>query len=392
MRMQARGWHVWPMAAACLAASLPRGICAQEANPFAPQGPSSRPAPVRDVLSSAQWATLERTVGRGLDWLARNQQADGSWYTLSTGQPGVTALCVLAFLSAGHEPGKGRHGAVIDRGLNYVLAAQHPDGLLARHYPSMPMVSNNPSHTAIYNHAIAGLMLSEAFGMTHGQTHAQIRKTIEAALGYTRQRQLDRKKWEGDLGGWRYVKPWPVSDSDLSVTSWQLMFLRSCRNAGFDVPAAHIDEAMEYVKRCYDPRSGRFLYALYGENRRSSRGMTGAGILALSLGGLHGTEAARTAGDWVLNHPYDQFNARVEYHDRFFYGAFYCSQGMFQLGGRYAAEFYPVLLRTLATHQQASGCWDAEANIDEVYGNTYSTALAVLALTPPYQLLPIFQR
>ena len=40
----------------------------------------------------------------------------------------------------------------------------------------------------------------------------------------------------------------------------------------------------------------------------------------------------------------------------------------------------------------ADGSWDAESNRDGQFGNVYTTALAVLALTPPYQLLPIHQR
>ena len=79
--------------------------------------------------------------------------------------------------------------------------------------------------------------------------------------------------------------------------------------------------------------------------------------------------------------------------DRFFYGAFFCSQAMFQLGGDYWRGFYPILLRTLTDNQRADGSWHLESwGTDRRYGNVYTTALAVLALSPPYQLLPILQR
>lgn len=358
----------------------------------APQSSRAHARIPQDVLTGQEWDQLARSVDRALAWVASRQRGDGSFPSLEAGQPGVTALCALAFLSRGHLPGEGRYGPAIDKSIRFVLSCQQPDGLLTRLYPHMPMWSNNPSHTAIYNHAVAGLMLSEVYGMTRGETSGRIRAAIEPALDYTRKRQLSPKKREGDKGGWRYVKPWPVSDADLSITSWQLMFLRSSRNAGFDVPSQYVDEAMAYVNRCYDPRRGVFLYALYGENRRSSRAMTGAGILALSLGGLHHTEPAQQAGRWLLEHPFDRFNQRLTYHDRFFYGAFYCSNAMFQLGGQYWADFYPTMLRTFLVHQRPDGSWVEEAGMDEVYGNAYSTAMAVLAMTTPYQLLPIFQR
>jgi len=121
------------------------------------------------------------------------------------------------------------------------------------------------------------------------------------------------------------------------------------------------------------------------------RAVTGAGIVSLSLAGLHQTEMARQAGRWLLDHPFDRYMGTVGRCDRFFYGAFTCSQAMFQLGGRFWAEFYPVMARTLVEAQHPEGWWDKEKR-DMAYGWVYSTAMAVLALSPPYQLLPIFQR
>jgi hypothetical protein len=170
------------------------------------------------------------------------------------------------------------------------------------------------------------------------------------------------------------------------------MFLRSCRNAGFDVPSPPIDEALAYVKRCFDPEKHHFWYALRGKEHVWTRAMVGAGILSLSLGGQHESQMAQQAGNWLLQHPFDQYRVKDSDHDRFFYGAFYCSQAAFQLGGKHWKEFYPVLCRTLVGNQRPDGSWDPELRSDDMYGNAYSTAMAVLALSPPYQLLPIFQR
>jgi len=348
------------------------------------------PPPGRDILTPAQWKQLDQSVDRALAWLASQQRHDGSFPTRDTGQPGVTALCVLAFLSRGHSPGEGRYGTVIDNGIAYVLQCQNTDGLIARVHPAVSRGIRS-AQCAAYNHAIGGLMLSEVYGTTSGDTHRRIRAAIEAALSHTLGNHPSPKRQPEDEGGWRYEKRWQSSDSDLSVTSWHLMFLRSCKNAGFDVPAQAVDKALAFVQRCYDPRTRTFWYALRGSEHVTTRAMTGAGILSLSLGGRHQTEPARHAGEWLLRHPFDVYRAQ-QGQDRFFYGAFYCTQAMFQLGGRYWSEFYPTLAHTLVTHQREDGSWDVEPAIDFQYGNTYTTALSVLALTTVDQLLPIFQR
>ena len=129
-----------------------------------------------------------------------------------------------------------------------------------------------------------------------------------------------------------------------------------------------------------------------GDKLLVNAGGRGAGIVALSLGGEHRTEMAIRAGDWLVRKPFNRYQETVGIGDRYFYGAFYCSQAMFQLGGRYWERFFPGLLDTLVRNQLPDGSWEKETYGDPMFGRTYTTALAVLAITPPYQMLPIFQR
>lgn len=345
------------------------------------------------VLSAEGWNTVDESVDRALAWLARQQKADGSFPSSDSGQPAVTALCLLAFLSDGHLPGEGDYGATIDAGINFVLSCQQAKGVIS--YRPIPHhhVPHEPGHTGIYNHAIGGLLLTEVYGMLDSERSSRIRPMVEAAIEYTRTKQTEPKENPIDNGGWRYIHRWNQARSDLSVTSWQLLFWRSGKNAGFEIPSEWIDEAMDYVLRSYDEREGVFLYALHGPDRTYGRGMVAAGILALSLGGMHDTPMARRAGDWILAHPVDRYNQTVMGHDRFHYGVFYCSQAMLQLGGQYWDRFYPQMVKTVTENQSPQGWWiPEEAGGDRIYGNAYTSALMVLALTAPYQLLPIFQR
>src|SRR4051812_8757291 len=122
-------------------------------------------APALDVLSAGQWKKADDSVDSGLAWLALKQQPDGSFPTAASGQPAVTSLAVMAFLSRGHLPGAGSYGKQLDRAIDFVLAQQQPEGLLFGSSTEMPVTDwNQGAHTANYNHAICGLMLGEVFG------------------------------------------------------------------------------------------------------------------------------------------------------------------------------------------------------------------------------------
>ncbi|MGE4002822.1 MAG: prenyltransferase/squalene oxidase repeat-containing protein [Planctomycetaceae bacterium] len=337
-----------------------------------------------------QWRSLDHAVDSGLEFLAAQQRSDGSFETLDPAQPAVTSLCVMAFLSRGQMPGEGPYGERIHRAIDFVLATQQASGLLCE----IPSGTEEWKLRGSYNHAIAGLMLGEVYGMTDAARQERVRAAIDRALAFSQREQVERKRSPDDRGGWRYLSPSVAIDSDLSVTSWHLMFYRSAKNAEFAVPEESIDAAVAYVERCFDPGPGSFCYGLRGYGRSSfSRSMAGAGIVSLSLAGRHQSDKARRAGQFVLGHPFNDFNrGGLTREDRYYYGAYYCSQAMFQLGGDYYAEFYPGLLQTLVDNQRPDGSWDREANQDGVLGLAYSTSLAILALTPPYQLLPIYQR
>jgi hypothetical protein len=219
---------------------------------------------------------------------------------------------------------------------------------------------------------------------------------VASALDFTRQLQTRPKRYSEDLGGWRYIRlRWSTNnaDSDLSVTGWQLMFLRAAKNAAFDVPEAFITDAMNYVQGCWDEQRGIFHYTMVQADKRASRGMTAVGILSFSLAGQHKSRIALRAGEWLLKHPVKHFSDGYGSGDRLFYTSYYSSQAMAQLGGHFWQGFYPSLVNTLLPNQTETGAWPPEPlHGDGVFGPCYSTALAVLALTPPFQVLPVYQR
>jgi hypothetical protein len=364
--------------------------------------PVAKPA---DVLTAGQWERTDAAVDRSLSWLAAQQQPDGSFPTLDMGQPGVTGLCILAFMSHGHVPGEGRYGDQLARAVDYVAACQKENGLIALIGPEGPTITREIEHvlgvTAAYNHGIGSLVMSEVYGMSSdGERSAAHERVINRALAATLETQRWPKDMAKDRGGWRYIDEYNRHDSDLSITGWYLMFLRSARNAGFDVPKEPIDEAVAYVERCYAAEYGVFQYIADDNEDSRSRAMAGAGILALAHAGFHGAPAATQSGQFVLDHNFEQYNVYLPFsrparssHDRYHYSLFNCCQGMYQLGGVYWQQFFPRTVETLLANQQSDGSWPPDAHqFDAQFGNAYSTALVIMTLGAPNQLLPIFQR
>src|SRR6185295_15103452 len=91
----------------------------------------------------------EEALARGLDWLAKNQGAEGNWESNDVGLVGMGAL---AFLAAGHLPGRGRHGQTVERALDYIIRNARPSGLLNIADPQRDM----------YNHGLATFVLGQA--------------------------------------------------------------------------------------------------------------------------------------------------------------------------------------------------------------------------------------
>jgi hypothetical protein len=351
-----------------------------------------------NVLPPEEWKRVDAAVERALNWMAAKQLDSGEFPTLVRGQPGVTSLCMMAFLSHGHMPKAGPYGRRLERAADYVIGCQKENGLISIVGLDGPkVIPETPSGlgvNAAYNHAISALLLSELYGMGGAPNAERMKKAVKKALAVSLEMQRWPKKKEINKGGWRYLDHHEL-DSDLSVTGWELMFLRSARNSGFEVPKDAIDGAVAYVHRCYSKKYGTFQYST-DPSDNGSRGMAGAGILALAHAGYHNSTEARDTAEWILKQKFEPYNTVAPFHidgDHYHFGIFSCCQGMYQLGGRYWKEFFPRIVPVLLANQQADGSWPPDSQKwDAPYGSPYTTALVVMTLGAPNQLLPIFQR
>ena len=188
-----------------------------------------------------------------------------------------------------------------------------------------------------------------------------MKRTINKSLATTLQMQQWPKDREVDKGGWRYVMDIDDKDSDLSLTGWNLMFLRSARNAGFDVPKKPIDDAVAYVRRTFDKEDGVFIYTT-AKGDSHSRAMAGAGILALAHAGFHNSDEAQTSARWLQKYSLAEYNTNGGLRlDRYHYSLFNSCYAMYQLGGDDWKQFFPPTVRALLAVQAAGGSWTQRA-------------------------------
>ncbi|MCY3020871.1 MAG: terpene cyclase/mutase family protein [Planctomycetota bacterium] len=306
-------------------------------------------------------------IEKAVAFLIAGQNKDGSFGDKH--KNALTGLSVMALMAAGHTPDNPPHGPAIRNALNYILSQMRSDGYLGH--------SDN-SH--MYGHGICTLMLTEAAGMTRDEM-------LEKRLVEGCRRAVDLilkaqaiKKAPHHQGGWRYE---PGSgDSDLSLTGWQTMSLRSAKNIGIEVPNSAIQAAINYIRAM--ARNGEFSYE-GGDGQPSLRGV---GLLAMPVCGVYDApELVKATAKMLKDPPKWQ-------GPWFYYRTYYASVGMYQMGDDAWKRFYPVLDDVLLKNQKADGSWPEPPGNNEwdAGGPVYSTSMAMLALAVHYHLLPIYQR
>ena len=164
----------------------------------------ARTSNLSSALPPGEWARVETSVDKALEWLASQQAEDGRFPSMEAAQPAVTSMAIMAFLSRGHIPGQGPYGKQLTHAIDFVLSTQRRRGYFSLLPVTPPAQHMSPSQTVTYNHSIAGLMLGEVYGMTSGEQSKRIESAIRDALVYHREVQVRVKKTKGDIGGWRY--------------------------------------------------------------------------------------------------------------------------------------------------------------------------------------------
>ena len=332
---------------------------------------------------------VEISVERATSFILKMQEADGSFSDSKSRDAAknsyaMTALGILALASIGHQASDtGKVGSALNRALSFILRRDPRRG----EYEYF-----GADGSRMYGHGITTLCLTEMMGMSVNKTQeVRLHTVSQKAINMILRSQGVRKNNPKHQGGWRYE---PNShDSDLSITVWQLMALRSAKNAGLNVPKRAIDDAVLYLKRSYfSPRDARGIPVDmrsgcgYMPGRPPEFSTAAAGLLSLQVCGEYDAPEVRGSVAWLAQQKTVPRNMLW-----FYYGIYYYSQGMRKREKVVAEKAKKVTEDALLKLQQADGSWVGMNGQEQGAGRIYCTALAMLSLSVQYRYLPIYQ-
>jgi hypothetical protein len=316
----------------------------------------------------------EQAVLAALNWLQREQQADGSWKgSKEIVTPTLTALALLAYLGHGETPASAGYGANVGKAIHWLLANQEESGRF------------QGRDKRDYTHLIAALALTEAYGMTlDPETKAAAEKAVALIV-----------KGQHADGGFGYNLD-KAAHNDTSYMCWCAQALAAARMTRLDVPGLEraIDKASYAVRQNADPNGG------FGESGPGRTIFSGAGVTALQfLSAPHVAEVQKTLALLATN----TFSAATTDAPPIpgasrFYASWNQTQAKFQAGGDAFRNWNKSLARELVSSQTqerslltgwvALGRWARRSANDPQEVVIQDTCYGALMLEVYYRYLP----
>ncbi|MCH2176655.1 MAG: hypothetical protein MK193_13100 [Lentisphaeria bacterium] len=329
-------------------------------------------------------AAGQKSVKKSLNWLARVQNADGSWGD-GNRTAAYSGLALLCFLAHGETPTSAQYGDTVRKAIMW----------MSKKGNSSSGFGKNP-----YINGIATYAISEAYAMTE---IPMIKPVMEKNI----QRIIDGQQANGGFD-YNYSKGerW-----DVSVVGWQVQALKAAYIAG--ATNSGIKEALDRTERffkttAYDAKGKGYGYT----SAKAGNKLSGVGVVSLQLMGqkksnqVQDTLASVIAQKCLANYKKVGANQKAFFDGmgKFIYGFYYDTQAVFnnQDSGRgrklwkeWRRTFEPALIK----HQDPEGYWDFtqghsigshKDNGVSHNGRVMGTCFATLQLEVYYRYLPTF--
>ena len=311
--------------------------------------------PSRDVTATA-------AVDRGVAWLLARQATDGGWSVEDLGGRAeyVPAVNGLALLALARAPSAGVELRLpLDSAVHFLVRTLDDEGRFGE-----------ACEGTMYNQGIATLALLETYSVTRDD---RLREPLDRALAFIRARQ-------SHAGGWGYS-----TDSDAvpntSITAWQFQALLVADRLGWPGNRRLLRRALAWLSGTIGG-DGYFGYERLQQYPEGPETLTMMGAQCLF--------AARR-----LDIPVDSALAErvmagmgrlADEKPRDYYGAYFYSSALWEADPESYGDAVAAARSTLAKHQHVAGDdtgnWLADDRWGSTGGQIYSTAMALLALTP----------
>lgn len=345
---------------------------------------------------------IESAIGRGIDFLVEDQNADGSWGSARQTKglniyapiPGaheafrtaVTALAVSALVESGLADEPGVPADALENGSRYLIE-------------NLPEV-RRATADAIYNvwtHAYGLRALADLYPISDPERQAEIKAVAES--------QIERLvRYESVDGGWGYYdfrigSARPASSAISFTTATCLVSLHEAKSViGSEIPEKVVQRAIDSINR-QRKSDGSYLYGeylkarpLYGINRPAgSLGRTQACNYALRIWGDE-TITDEMIEEWLerlgtRNGWLDIGRKRPVPHEAwfqvagyfFYYGHFYAAHCIELLPESERAENKRLVSDIVLDLQEKDGSWWDFPFYS--YHQAYGTSYAVMTLT-----------
>ena len=366
-------------------AVLPAAVTAGElGRPRKPGVMSGRlTSAARRALADLYGGTPESgaAVTRGLAWLARVQQPEGSWTikggsgTPSPDAPSdpeppadptlATALAVLPFLGEGishqrapTEPVEYQaYKAVVEKGLVFLCANQMRDRSKADGFLKGGMEG----------HSLATIAIAEDYALSRDD---RLKLHLRQAVKFLNAMQNQDGSWGREPGG----------PGDLVTTCWAIQALRAVQAAGLGTSGRQLKKAQQFVESCAAGPADATMsqYRLSG-GKPVTPLATAAGLAAqVELGKAADDPDVRSGGAFLLKNT----SGPMPY-------PFLATEALRDVGGEDFDVWNHAVREDLVRRQRQSGDLDGSWDPDgEDGGRMEATALSLLTLQVYYRHLP----
>jgi len=349
------------------------------------------------VVAGHDEAAVLAAIAKGVDYLVRHQERDGSFgaprnimlsetfatiHTYEAWTYATTGLAAMALADCGQGDAARR---ALDRAIDWLIATPLPK-----------RVSEwDCDHVwgDVYGlQAVAHLL-------RHPRLEDDPRKPALVRRGKELIRQLC--EWQAPLGGWGYyegpVVAKPNSWSTQFTTAVGVIALLDAKAAGLPVDAAHLDKAVRAVAHCRLP-NGAYTYSVdtisspagleYINQVKGSLGRIQIGNVALFRAGELDRRAVKAGLDEFFRHhqflavarkkpiPHESWYAVAAYF--FLFGHYYAAEAIELLPAEQRPKYARALEGKLLAIQEDDGAfWDFHIS---TYTRAYGTAFAVMSL------------
>lgn len=358
----------------------------------ATQATAAAPEPAPQV---ARAPDIQTAIDRGLAYLKKTQNPDGSWgiatetrgYEVYAMVPGThdglksatTALCVMALRELGETEAHAK-------GVEYLLTG-------GRAYrDTADLIYNIWAHTYTLQALSTEIRILKSAGKPIDE-----RMTREALW------HLDRlKRYETYVGGWNYYDfeagtQTPAMEPTSFGTASGLIALYEARQAGLDVPQPLIDRAQRRLSDMRLPNAAylyasnhRYIPRLPANMIRGSVGRTQACNFALWLWKNPRIDAQRVREGLEMfgrEHPYIAMGRKRQFpHESwyqtaayyYYYGHYHAALAVEKLGPEAQKQFGAIVAEGVLPYQEPDGSWWDYAMWG--YHKPYGTAYALMTL------------